>query len=145
MGLDMRLSARKFSAKFDEEQKKNLSSEFPELNGLTVDEVLVELGCWRKANAIHNWFVQNVQGGADNQIKHIVSNRKLEDLQNACLRTLENSAEAHNILPTKDGFFFGSTEYDEDYFECVKYSLNVVETALRLERAGWLIEYNSSW
>lgn len=52
----------------------------------------------------------------------------------------------HNLLPTADGFFFGSTDYDEWYVEDIKDTaeqLNHVleETDFKTEE----LFYNSSW
>jgi hypothetical protein len=30
-----------------------------------ISEISERVGCWRKANHIHRWFVENVQGGED--------------------------------------------------------------------------------
>lgn len=52
----------------------------------------------------------------------------------------------HNLLPTADGFFFGSTDYDEWYVEDIK---NTVEQLNHiLEETDFKTEelfYNSSW
>lgn len=44
---------------------------------------------WRKANQIHNWFVQNVQGGVDNCESYYVDKEKLIELRDTCRRVLE--------------------------------------------------------
>lgn len=50
-----------------------------------------EIGCWRKANQIHNWFVQNVQNGCDNCECYEVTKEQLEELKNICEKVLEGS------------------------------------------------------
>ena len=42
------------------------------------------VGQWRKANQIHNWFVQNVQGGEDDCGEYVVSRFQLERLKATC-------------------------------------------------------------
>lgn len=37
------------------------------------NSIAEDVGYWRKANAIHAWFVKNVQGGVDNCQSHEVS------------------------------------------------------------------------
>lgn len=43
-----------------------------------------DVGYWRKANQIHNWFVINVQGGEDDCGCYEVSREQLEDLLECC-------------------------------------------------------------
>jgi len=45
-----------------------------------VSEIVEEIGYWRKANAIHNWFVQNVQKGKDDCRAYSVSTDDLRKL-----------------------------------------------------------------
>ena len=48
-----------------------------------------EVGYWRKANQIHNWFVENVQDGVDDCDYHDeVTKETLEDLLDVCNRVL---------------------------------------------------------
>jgi hypothetical protein len=46
---------------------------------------------WRKANAIHKWFVDNVQDGNDDCGDYYVSREKLEELLNICKKVIANS------------------------------------------------------
>ena len=43
---------------------------------------------------------------------------------------LEDHSQAEELLPTVDGFFFGSTEYDEGYFDDVEQVLKYCEETL---------------
>ena len=43
-----------------------------------------EVGYWRKANAIHKWFVDNVQDGEDDCDYYEVNKEQLEELLNIC-------------------------------------------------------------
>ena len=43
------------------------------------------VGYWRKANAIHKWFVDNVQDGVDNCNSYEVSKGQLEQLLRICM------------------------------------------------------------
>lgn len=43
-----------------------------------------EVAYWRKANAIHNWFVEYVQGGVDDCGTYEVSKEQLESLLHIC-------------------------------------------------------------
>ena len=173
MGLDMYLTANEYVSR-TQRDPSGLSPDTPKRNPLFdtlasrrpgwVDEagysgmsISYPIAYWRKANAIHNWFVQNVQDGQDNCQKSYVSAQNLRDLREACqavLATRNNSlvsvsevAEENGIAPTA-GFFFGSTEYDEWYFGDLEYTVNAID---RLEANGvfdnaWTdIEYQASW
>lgn len=52
---------------------------------------LQDIGYWRKANQIHNWFVKNVQNGVDNCEYYIVSKEQLGDLLSTCQKVLAAS------------------------------------------------------
>ena len=49
-----------------------------------------KVGYWRKANQIHNWFVNNVQGGEDDCGTYIVSKEQLEELLDICKTIIDN-------------------------------------------------------
>ena len=53
----------------------------------------IEVGYWRKANAIHNWFVVNVASGEDDCSSYPVSQDQLECLRNLCHRLLIKKSE----------------------------------------------------
>ena len=114
-------------------------------------------GQWRKANGIHNWFVQNVQDDRDECQKSYVSAEQLRELRDACEQVLwtqgdsrvgvQEKAEEVGLAP-KAGFFFGSTDYDEYYMEDLRYTVKLIN---RMEAAGvfdnaWVdIYYQASW
>jgi hypothetical protein len=84
-----------------------------------------EVGYWRKANAIHKWFVVNVQKGRDECQRSKVSYKKLMTLKELCTTVLQTKNAA--LLPPQAGFFFGSTEIDEYYFEELKQTLDILQ------------------
>jgi len=49
----------------------------------------VEVGRWRKANAVHHWFVMNVQGGVDECQPSDVSREKMQELLETCRKVLD--------------------------------------------------------
>ena len=75
---------------------------------------------WRKANAIHRWFVIEAGEGNDDCTPIHVTIEELTELRDKCLEVLEDRSKAEEILPTMSGFFFGSTEYDKYYFADLK-------------------------
>jgi hypothetical protein len=110
---------------------------------------------WRKANAIHKWFVDNVQAGEDDCGRYAVSVDKLKQLRSDCREAMElfddrNIEEAAQFMPTQEGFFFGSTDYDEWYREDLQRTYdacnNLIRTLESPNRKDWLsVEYESSW
>lgn len=46
--------------------------------------IIEQVGYWRKANHIHKWFVDNVQGGVDNCEEFFVELTKLQELLEVC-------------------------------------------------------------
>ena len=90
------------------------------INTKKVCEIREEAMYWRKANAIHNWFVQNVQDGNDDCKKYWVSIDHLKELRKTIKKVLKNHKKASELLPSSAGFFFGSTDYDSYYFDCLK-------------------------
>lgn len=106
-----------------------------------------EVGYWRKANAIHRWFAENVQGGKDDCNYHDpVTKEHLIKLRDICNEVLENHIKADSLLPTMDGFFFGSMKYDEYYFEQLKYTKNLCNKLIdTFDFEHYELYYVSSW
>ena len=150
MGLDMYLTAERYLWSTE----KPISDQVANLLGLQLDgdrmrvnTVIVEAMYWRKANAIHRWFVENVQGGEDNCERYYVSREQLLKLRDLCanLCTQKVEALAEDSLPTTDGFFFGSTEYDEWYWNDIENTVVGLDKALETFGDGWHFHYQSSW
>ena len=143
MGLDMTLSARKWFG-----SNEPLRNELAALckSPLPVNEVLCEAMYWRKANAIHNFFVERVQNDQDDCREYDVSREDLKALVDICNETLLSPEIAHHILPTRSGFFFGPTEYDEYYFDQLRETVEqLTELTTNPAWASWEFTYSSSW
>ena len=155
MGLDMYLSAEKFISGYDHDKDENFEKI---LNLLNLDRddaeksatVNITVGYWRKANAIHNWFVNNVQDGRDECQRAYVSEENLRDLKSSCLKELnainnngfENKRE---LLPPTKGFFFGSTDVDERYKKDLEHTVQLIDKCLSDKFKGYTFYYQSSW
>jgi hypothetical protein len=101
---------------------------------------------WRKANAIHKWFVKNVQGGVDDCGEYLVSPEKLKELSRLCKQCIDDVGKAEKLLPTSSGFFFGSTEYDEWYMEDLRDTSKKLDWALgEHPEKIYAFYYSSSW
>jgi hypothetical protein len=91
MGLDMYLEAELYTSDYsNKEINTKIADAIPEINSKRVT-FSFRIGYWRKANQIHKWFVDNVQGGTDNCERHEVSTEKLTKLQDICRKVLEGS------------------------------------------------------
>ena len=110
------------------------------------EKEIEEVGYWRKANYIHLWFVNNVQGKVDDCGLYQVSQQNLEELKVLCEEVLKNNKKAEKLLPTKSGFFFGSTEYDEYYFQAIKNTFDILSSVIATtDFINETILYGSSW
>jgi hypothetical protein len=124
---------------------------------------------WRKANAIHSWFVSEVQDGEDECRPHDVSFKQLTELSTLCQRTIDQlqtvkmvqkevpdhvhnslktmTVEMYDITPEElqisptSGFFFGSSDIDEGF---VKYLQHTIDSIAELDPTADY-EYCSSW
>ena len=103
----------------------------------------IEIGYWRKANQIHNWFVENIQDGIDNCATYVVFRENLEELKSLCEEIVVNQEKAEELLPVRSGFFFGSTEYDEFYMHNIQNTLEIIDYALKSDYDFFV--YSSSW
>lgn len=150
MGLDMYLHAKRYvggwshmgdTTEFD--TIRALYPDVPVSEGSPSIEVQFTVGYWRKANAIHNWFVQNVQDGEDECKPHYVDRERLVQLRDDCRLEMLVPAGAGVLEPTS-GFFFGSTERDEWYFRSLEDTIKIIDECLELD-SKWSFEYQSSW
>ncbi len=154
MGLDQYLYAKRFthSGSWAKDEEKEL---FASLIGLTdiskfvetdfpTASIEVKVAYWRKQNAIHNWFVQVCQGGEDDCRPAFVSREQLEALRDTCREVIADPTLADELLPTSNGFFFGSTDYTEWYIEGLTYTADTIDKLLTMPNE-WDFEYSSSW
>lgn len=141
MGLDMYLTAERYF--WNDEEKPHLDC-IPE--GYQTKTVTVQVAYWRKANAVHRWFVDNIQDGKDECLAHFAPREKLLELCQLCQKVLDDPDQAAELLPTTNGFFFGTTDYDEWYFADLKETIRQITAALAIfPENQWDFEYRSSW
>ena len=151
MGLDMYLKANMFLSQFDDEENKisEKVKEFLHTMPGRINEIKSEAIYWRKANAIHKWFVDNVQDGNDDCGNYYVSQDNLRELKDICERVLADNSLAEELLPSQSGFFFGGTDYDEWYFKDLKFTAEEIGKLLKIHEnenySAWSYEYHSSW
>lgn len=148
MGLDMYLYAERFVSEFTRKGDKDVAEKIreliPEFGEGTIQTVRAEVGYWRKANAIHNWFVKNIQNNNDDCGDYYVSRKELKELLDVIQKVLADNSLSPELLPTTTGFFFGNTSYDEYYFIELHHTVGILNKALELDPSLELF-YSSSW
>lgn len=156
MGLDMYLYASKhlsnMYAKEDEIETFNAiktlmkADDFVNEDSLRFASIKMQVAYWRKANAIHKFFV-SLDGGTDECQDIYVSRESLQELLNRCNTILEHKdvEKAVELLPTQSGFFFGGTEYNEYYFNDLDYTQEVLTKILQNAPEDWDFDYRASW
>ena len=123
-----------------------------------------QVAYWRKANAIHKWFVDNIQSGEDDCCYHReVTEQDLEKLIEICKEILDtavltddkntqdgkyfiNVEVCKKLLPSESGFFFGSTDYDQWYIRDIEETYRVLKKVLEeTDFETQMLFYVSSW
>lgn len=139
MGLDMYLTRKKYiGAQYEHRNVKGViyitigEKQIP-IDFKKVGYIEEEVGYWRKANAIHKWFVDNVQKRVDDCREYYVSLEKLKELLDICEKVDKHHDKASELLPTQDGFFFGDTEYDEWYFKDIENTIKMLKDIIKEE------------
>jgi hypothetical protein len=164
MGLDMYLNKNTYLGLNWEHNRKDgypLEITSDKLSHIKVDrisEIVEQVGYWRKANAIHAWFVNNVQEGNDNcesyyvdenQLKALLDtvNKVMESTKLVDGKVLEDPTVAKELLPTTEGFFFGPTDYDQYYWQDLELTKEILEGVLGQDGDSYhgSIYYRSSW
>lgn len=155
MGLDMYLKASKYVGGWEVSGTKetfknilkaaNIPEELADDNApsLTVE---VNVGYWRKVNAIHNWFVKECGDGRDECQDIYVTPSKLTELRDLCSSLLKdrNEERAMKELSPQSGFFFGGTNVDSWYWEGLEDTVKIINKVLK-NFLEYDIYYRASW
>lgn len=118
MGLDMYLKKRTYIGNKYKDSDKQIKVIIPKnQKGVTfpvnniknerIQEIIEEVGYWRKANQIHQWFVDNVQDGEDDCKEYYVSKDQLKELLHLCKTIM-------NIVRYEEGDILMSTSWSGD-------------------------------
>lgn len=148
MGLDMNLVAKRYLSEYnpgDAELRQGIMDLNFGVGYLEPTEVSFRVMYWRKANAIHRWFVNNIQVGVDNCAEYYVSKEDLIALRDICVEVLADNTKAETLLPTQTGFFFGNPEFDEWYFKDLQYTVNCLNKLFDMDTDNLDFYYSSSW
>lgn len=180
MGLDMYLYRSHYVENWEHDKEKfevKVTKDGKPLRGLDESKVKFikeEVAYWRKANAIHAWFV-GLAGGEDECQVIDVSKDQLKELLAKCHEILDkakvgpgkvsvgkrlqggefvdieedgltilNPDDIRDILPPCAGFFFGATDLDDWYLEQFRETIRQVEP-LTSDGSDASYEYQASW
>ncbi|NQU84076.1 MAG: hypothetical protein HQ536_05195 [Parcubacteria group bacterium] len=130
---------------------------------------------WRKANQIHNWFKNLDSFSEDTQegdvsvedlkklletVNKVLKNSKLVKgkIKNGQTSTkdgwedimedgeyIEDPSTAKKLLPTSEGFFFGSQDYDQYYYKNLKDTQKELTELLKENNDNADFYYLASW
>lgn len=162
MGLDMYLSKKTYVKYLDHMADRHtitITVAGPRAAHIRPDritEIVEQVLYWRKANAIHAWFVRTAQDGLDNCQEVVVDFDQLVALRDLCQTLLAEeladpvaaTASAQRLLPTQAGFFFGDTSYNAYYWEDLRETARELTTLIdETDDNHWGVTYtySASW
>lgn len=122
-------------------------SKFEKADKYGYSRIAEEVAYWRKANAIHQWFVDNVQDGKDDcRVHRELTKSDLLKLRDLAHEVYTNQDLAEELLPTQSGFFFGSTSYDDWYIQDIINTIGQIDSILKTTDFNTeALYYVSSW
>lgn len=88
-----------------------------------------ELGYMRKANAVFGWIERNV-GEIEDCADLPMGREHFAKLKADCEFVLAHRDKAEEVMPVREGFFFGSYEYDEWYFNDLEEAVRICNKVL---------------
>jgi hypothetical protein len=148
MGLDMYLNKKKYMGWNYEHRREGSLPDLSQygINSHKVTYVEEQVAYWRKANAIHKWFVDNCQDGIDEcQRSKTIEKEQMVELLELVNAVLLQPSCAENTLPSTSGFFFGGTDYDQYYMEDMKNTKEILEDVIKNWDEDAEYFYQSSW
>ncbi len=159
MGLDMFLSAKISLGGYHNSEEIEKYNQILKILDIPCYEdvtkilnVIVEVAYWRKSNWLHCYFVRNFQDGKDECQECLLSKQDLQKVINDCKKVLCSkgtdleSSIIEKTLPPTSGFFFGSTEIDEYYWNDIEDTVKILESIINnptFRNAEFI--YQSSW
>lgn len=154
MGLDMYLykeiyvGAQHQYNNVEGEIKLSSNNKPINVNFKKVSTITEQICYWRKANHIHQYFVNVIGNGVDDCKPIYVDTDDLRVLLDICKEVKNNPNLASEKLPTRAGFFFGGTEYDESYMQDIIDTINFLEEEINDVNNNDILcdyEYQASW
>lgn len=66
----------------------------PHIKPNRISHIIEEICYWHKSSPVHRWFVENVQGGLDNQTEYHVTRDELASLLGECKGAIDDKQTA---------------------------------------------------
>lgn len=98
---------------------------------------------FRKVNFLFAYY-QNI-GKMVDEYYAFTDKDDIDDIISRCERVLKDHDLANELLPTQSGFFFGSTDFDQWYFDDVKDCLRQMKKYRKLLKEGVTGYVTFSW
>ena len=117
MGLDMYLTRKTYVKNWNHQKEEGIpqweivvnrgGKPYSNIDSSKVKYIEEEVGYWRKANAIHSWFVKNVQNGNDDCGEYWVDVDALKELLDTVNKVLDS-------ISMQKGVLLNGTIYDKE-------------------------------
>lgn len=133
-----------------------------------------DIGYWHRAEAIHEWFIKNVQGNDDDQKIHIVTKEQIIELLNLCKKVWASSKLINGKVIVASHYTNGETKpiyedglvikdpqipkkllpcnsgifekYDKCYLEDIKETIEILTAVLEeVDFEKEVVLYQASW
>jgi hypothetical protein len=103
------------------------------VNPAKVVDIAEEVCTWRKANQIHGWFSSHfeVENCQDTELDLSDLVGLLTDIETV----LADRSRAEELLPPTAGFFFGSMEMEDEYWETLEETRKVLSEVVAWEES----------
>ena len=142
----MYLSAKRYLFSFNEHDKALADKIDAEVGASSLghtNEIRKEAFYWRKAWAIHHWFVMNAQNGEDDCKEYWVERYKLQELLDTLKKVEENPSLAEDILPLQSD----DDEGKEWELDQIRRTIPALDKLINDEslKEKWDFYYSSSW
>jgi hypothetical protein len=117
--------------------------------------ISLQVAYWRKANMVHRYLYENRKHKniKDFEPMYIekevlekllyLAHQVMKEKDNILAEKEENIAK--ELLPTQSGFFFGSTEYNNMYFDDIELTIKQIEQILSELKAEEFIYYYANY
>lgn len=95
-----------------------------------------KIAYFRKVNCLQNYFEQKHE--IENCVPHVISLDDTKDILDRVEKVLKNHSLAEQLFPNCVGFFYGSLDYGEEYFD----DLQEIQKAFKFILEEWKEEDN---
>lgn len=111
--------------------------------------IRLNVAYWRKSNQIHAWFDRLSMANHEKHLENCedlgVQLDDLKQLVSTCQEVLDDHDKAGELLPTEGGFFYGSTEYNDCYFNNLKQTVRMLQPFIDIADDRWVFSYHGWW